>query len=195
VLLENDAAAVMPSIGALVPGHVLVCPKEHVRSFASAPADSEAEFADLTTHSIRILEKRLGKPVHAFEHGSSLNDDRVACSVEHAHLHLLPADVSVEAAIRHAGPWTAVGESLGELRGVAGQAEYLLYRKPEGQRYVSIAPADGFRSQLMRQVFAEALGVSDRWNWRDYPQRSNIRATVELFSPSVREPALDPITH
>src|SRR4051812_37170007 len=68
VLLENDAAVAMPSIGALAPGHVLICPKRHCRSFAATSPDDEEGLTALVATTRRVLDQRLGVPVHTFEH-------------------------------------------------------------------------------------------------------------------------------
>src|SRR4051794_15575331 len=91
VLLESRSFAVMPSVGPLVPGHVLICPRRHARSFAVLTAAETAEAALM----LRTVERRLldvfGGPVQFFEHGSAPVGTAVACSVEHAHVHALPA--------------------------------------------------------------------------------------------------------
>jgi ATP adenylyltransferase len=183
VLLENVGAAVIPSVGALVPGHVLVCTKPHVRSFAAAPAGSQEALWDLSLSVIALLECASGNPVHAFEHGSPQAGTRVACSVEHAHLHVLPAAVSVHRELAEIGNWVAIGDAPEAVSAAVGAAEYLLYRDPAGQRFVALAPREGFPSQLMRRVFADAVGTGPHWDWRRYPAHENVVATIDMFEP------------
>jgi diadenosine tetraphosphate (Ap4A) HIT family hydrolase len=190
LLLEDDAGAVMPSLGALVPGHVLVCPREHVRSFASVDATARTSLAELTEDAVGVLEEQLSVPVHRFEHGSAAMGPRVACSIEHAHLHLLPADVSISSALGRLGPWIAVRSETNSLTEVVGSREYLLYGQPRGKEWVALAPAGGFPSQLMRRIFATALGAEERWNWREHSGVSNIEHTLEMFSVEAREEPL-----
>ena len=186
ILRENRGAAVMPSVGALVPGHVLVCPKTHVRSLATAPSWCVDELDALVEQTIRVVAQQTGDPIHAFEHGSARFGSRIACSVEHAHLHVVPARVSVSDRLHELAEWRPIDCSHDSLVRAVGAREYLLYRDPAGARLVSIAPAEGFPSQLMRRVFADALGIS-RWNWREDPARDSVRSTVDIF---LRPPTL-----
>lgn len=182
VLLENDVAVVMPSIGALAPGHVLVSPKLHARSLATTPRWCWDLVEQLAHEAAEHLRQVTGELVHGFEHGSARSGERVACSVEHAHLHLLPASVSIDERLASLGSWTAIGADPEALFAAVQSEEYLLYRHPSGQRYVKIAPRNGFPSQLMRRVFADALDVAEYWNWRVHSAENHVRATIDLFT-------------
>jgi ATP adenylyltransferase len=179
VLDEVPGAVVMPSIGALVPGHVLLCPTEHARSFAATSSHFEPALATLGGATAERLFVTTGLPVHRFEHGSSTRGERVACSVEHAHLHLVPARVDIRSQLGGIGEWRDVGPSLAEVRAASEGAEYLLYESPCGERSLTTTSA-GFPSQLLRRILAQAIGVEE-WNWRRDRAVSNMLATAELF--------------
>jgi diadenosine tetraphosphate (Ap4A) HIT family hydrolase len=180
VLAENAVGVVMPSLGALVPGHVLVMPKVHVRSFVSAPSDVQGKLEELTQLTRRALSSQLGLPVHMFEHGSSKHGTRVACSVEHAHRHLIPTTAAVGAPIAAAVNWAPVGQR--RLRDIVGDCEYLHYQSADGESLAATAPLGGYESQLLRRLFATELRIPDAWNWRVHPQLENVRATIDLFA-------------
>jgi diadenosine tetraphosphate (Ap4A) HIT family hydrolase len=171
----------MPSVGALVAGHVIICPKDHVRSVTALSDTVAADVTSLAAKTSAVLAAKLGMPVHAFEHGSSLIGERVACSVEHAHIHLVPCELDVHGALARVADWQKVDPEVAMLREQVIGREYLTYDSPAGQRWFATADNDGFESQLLRRVFAEALGIAENWNWRAFPQRSNIEATVALF--------------
>jgi diadenosine tetraphosphate (Ap4A) HIT family hydrolase len=176
----------MPSIGALTRGHVLVCPKPHVRSFAAAPSTLDAALASLADGVAATLLRSLGLPVHRFEHGSSMYGARVACSVEHAHLHMVPSQLDVMPAMSGLAAWQRVGPGPQGLRKAIGTAEYLFYESPDGERLAAPAPAGGFPSQLLRRLFADEAGEHETWNWRRHPAREKVQATVSLFVESQR---------
>jgi diadenosine tetraphosphate (Ap4A) HIT family hydrolase len=77
VLLETDKFAAIPSLGPLVPGHSLLCPKVHTPSFASldplAREDLEHARDDLSTRLSRLY----GGEVHIlrFSHQDSPSMD------------------------------------------------------------------------------------------------------------------------
>ena len=102
-----------------------------------------------------------------FEHGSATDSGHVLCTVEHAHLHLLPLPISTELDL---GPgWLAFDGSLKSLRELCDGDEYVLYRAPDGQAFVMLSRHRTVASQHMRRAVATALGHADRWNWREMP--------------------------
>jgi diadenosine tetraphosphate (Ap4A) HIT family hydrolase len=185
VLAERGAAIAMPSIGALAPGHMLVCPVAHHRSLLAAPDTVAAAVQELLGAVRSHVEHATGTVTHVFEHGSSRYGERVACSVEHAHLHVLPCESDVLSAIADIADWKPAGRNLDELRRVVGDSEYLIYESPTGQRLTAITDT-GLPSQLLRRVFASALDVSE-WDWRVDPAVGRVAATAELYG--VRIPA------
>jgi ATP adenylyltransferase len=177
---ETTEFAVIPSIGPLVAGHVLVTPKRHVRSFASLPGWQRDSGDELAARLAADLARVYDQPVHKFEHGSARCGSTIACSVEHAHLHLLPTEAEVWPLIQDAGPWRDLGtQSLATI--VAGR-EYLLYEQPNGERRVWITDETPIASQFMRQAFAAALRIPQYWDWRTHPRREEIRATLARVS-------------
>ena len=165
-----DRMSLIPSLGSLVPGHVLLCPHEHVRSFA-----------ELGTHELQRVDallpnlaERLGVVARAgvqlFEHGDAPESDRVSCSVEHAHIHLVPGVPDLWPLARDVARWQSV-QDLRSLSTTVGDGEYLALRGRTGGWQVALAPEGGHPSQLLRRLVAEALGErDDRWNWRSDPR-------------------------
>lgn len=171
VPLEGSKFAVIPSLGPLAPGHTLLCPKKHYRSFALLPGDYEVEFAKVRVQMIQLLQRAYDLPVHIFEHGMARRGTRVLCTVEHAHLHFVPAMVDVWEDLASQRPWkTLNGHRLSDLRTAAGEIEYLYYETPNGPGRVStLDSATLVESQFLRKVFANALGKPDAWDWRQAP--------------------------
>ena len=83
-------------LGPLVPGHWLLYPKEHQRSFADLGADLFDEFSTVKTTVTIELKHRYGLDVHVFEHGMADTGGRCVFTVDHAHLHFLPLGSVVE---------------------------------------------------------------------------------------------------
>lgn len=183
VLAELGAAVAMPSVGALTPGHTLVCPTKHHRSLLATPEDAAADVQSLVNRVRARLEYATGLPTHVFEHGSSRHGKRVACSVEHAHVHILPCEVDVRSTVSKIVRWQPAGNNLDDLRRVVGDSEYLLYEAPTGER-LAAATEIGLPSQLLRKVFAAALDV-EQWDWHLDPAVERIAATAELFGVCV----------
>ncbi len=174
---ETDRFAVIPSIGALVPGHVLLCPRRHLRSSALLDELETAELLLAEAWLEGILLKEFGGPVQLFEHGNSATGTHVGCSVEHAHLHFVPSAPDLWPTIRRELPWTRLDQPL--TRYVGGR-EYIRYRRGDGAWFVYALDRDGeLPSQLLRRCFARALGIEAEWNWREANRLDVTSTTIE----------------
>jgi diadenosine tetraphosphate (Ap4A) HIT family hydrolase len=180
---ESQHFAVIPSLGPLAPGHMLLCPKEHMKNMACLPGAYDNELYAAKRALSEKLSDLFGLPVHLFEHGSPKESARVVCTVDHAHLHFVPAEVEVWEEVRNEVRWLSVAPVPRALRSEAGSREYLYYESPDGRAYVTSSEDSMFESQYMRRAFARAIGNGSEWNWRD-----NLRAAeVHEAYVSVRE--------
>ena len=87
-LLETNRFIVLPSLGPLMPGHVMVVGREHQNSLASMGREALEEYEELANRLRVAPFLRDGVPLEA-EHGSTANDKAGACVV-HTHVHWLP---------------------------------------------------------------------------------------------------------
>ncbi len=183
VLTETRNFALIPSVGPLAVGHVLLCPKSHCCSFRDVDRNLDAEVMKLKMQIRSLLTRTFGKPIHCFEHGMRSDGSRVLCTVDHAHLHFVPADVDMRDALQYQqAPWVSFEGSLHTLRAVVGNDEYLFYESPSGESAVIPARDEEFGSQYIRKAFASQLGESSTWNWRHFPKVDEIHATWQQIS-------------
>jgi ATP adenylyltransferase len=178
VLLETESFAAIPSLGPLVPGHSLLCPKTHLRSFAELPRDLDQELVSVTEKLRGALAGLYDVPVHLFEHGMATGGTRTLCTVDHAHLHFVPllfqpfsSDLSAD------GRWVSFEGSLQELRALAGGGEYVFYRAPDGSSIFLGPEAEDLESQYMRKLFAKSMGRANEWDWRVSPEAASADET------------------
>ena len=169
ILVETPSFAVIPSLGPLTPGHSLVCPKDHLRSFAELKRQAHDEYEELKRALKASLTARYAAGVALFEHGSARGSSRVVCTVDHAHMHFVPVPSQFEHPLDAGRSWTALSGASAELADVVADREYVYYETPEGAASVAIAGEHPFASQYMRKLIAAQLGRSERWNWRDVP--------------------------
>lgn len=160
---------VVPSVGALVEGHLLLCPRTHVSSFAGL-AESDRRAAEAALEEVEGLVRRVWRrPVHLFEHGNAPDSALIACSVDHAHLHVVPADADPLPHTEGMVSWEPVDDPAALLERCQG-VEYLRYRRPTGEWLLAVPQRDVIPSQLMRRAFASALRIDSSWNWRTAPR-------------------------
>jgi diadenosine tetraphosphate (Ap4A) HIT family hydrolase len=187
VMMETASFAVIPSLGALVPGHSLVCPKPHIRSFSQLSASKYAEFQQLKEDLRPALERLYNTGVHLFEHGMAAEGNRVPCTVDHAHMHFLPLPEAFDLDAVRQLAWVPINGSVEAMAAAAGKSEYIFYEDSAGRGRILRAGATGFESQYMRRLLAGALPNSGNWNWREHPDAGAADAAWRRFVAAAPE--------
>lgn len=186
ILAETEHLVAVPSVGPLVPGWLLVVPKNHILSFGSAMPDTIATLA-AETESIAERWQRLFGPLVWFEHGPARTRSSVGCGIDHAHLHLVP--VAGEELLDGA---RTMFPSL-DFRGVTGIAaaaapvahdqSYLYMRAEDGSSW--LATSHEIPSQAFRRVIAHQQGRPLQYDWKAFPQHDALGATLKSARHSV----------
>lgn len=178
VIMENKLFAVIPSLGALTPGHVLLCTRSHVRSFAEIAWDkvTASAYRAVRTDLIRRIEACYGGAVHVFEHGMAATGEHIPCTIDHAHLHFLPVPGGVH--ILDDEAWDVTDAAIETLASHTCGYEYLFHECTFGVARLRTGPPGSFGSQALRQHFAAVLGCEERWNWRT---QSDAALADEIF--------------
>jgi diadenosine tetraphosphate (Ap4A) HIT family hydrolase len=185
IMLEDAAFAVMPSLGPLAPGHSLLCPKAHIRSFAALERRQYQAYDRVKAALRERLRVRYAGEIHIFEHGMASTGDRVVCSVDHAHMHFVPLPKGCDAGL--GDDWVPFDGSLDTLAQLCGGAEYVVYESPAGTAHILTAGAGGIESQHMRRAIARALGSDAHWNWRTAPDAAAADRTWRGFVSAAAE--------
>lgn len=175
VLFESDHTIVVPALGAIVPGHVLVVPQVHARSVQLLDSIRRADFTAALTAVIGRLEELFGA-VTVFEHGAATagSGPRSACS-EHAHIQLLPERSRASADLANARQYRTLAHFYDSEPPFD---PYLMIKDPESDPRV--APDVGV-SQYFRRVILAELGEPDTWDYWAFPRYDNVRATIAAF--------------
>jgi diadenosine tetraphosphate (Ap4A) HIT family hydrolase len=191
-VLESTNFVAVPSLGALVPGWVLLLPKNHYLTMGAVPVSAIAEMEEVKWGLVSLLRQAYGE-LCAFEHGPSGPSREVGCGVDHAHLHFVPINIDLGSAVLPLLPRGA-GWSEGDLsdcrRAFESGLDYLYLEQPLGRGRIAVHKR--FGSQLFRRVVASHLGIDNEYNWRDYPKIDNIVTTVRALRSVPRE---RPIRH
>jgi ATP adenylyltransferase len=180
-LFESDNFEVVPSLGSLVEGWMLLIPKEHRLCLGAIPHSQVDEYVNLKSKVAEDIKAKYGM-VCAFEHGPGRANHQVGCGVDHAHLHLLPISFdlvkSAEKFLPAGVDWqNATHESCHSAW--EQDLDYLYVEQPLGAGRIAIHPE--FGSQIFRKAIAAQLGVLTQFNWREYPQHEVIGKTIEDF--------------
>jgi ATP adenylyltransferase len=184
-LFESPNFIVLPSLGALVEGWLLIAPKKHFICMGALPDSLIEEMNGIKRILCSALQGYYGQ-VCAFEHGPSRPSCEVGCGVDHAHLHVVPVSFDLATAAGAFLPEDAIWAkaNLDSCRSAFGRGEnYLYLEQPIGEGRIIIHQQLG--SQLFRRAIAKQVGVLDKFNWREYPQFLNVSSTIEKFHSKI----------
>src|SRR5215472_14709469 len=160
-LLETSRFVVLPSVGPLAAGHVMVVSKVHCESLASMGPDAIQEYDSVAARLRTAPFLQDGGPLEA-EHGSS-SDDKAGACVIHTHVHWLPSMGRFLEEFRRRLP-RRPESSLLEVCHKGGP--YLFARAGEER---AIFQAHGLRSQTIRRILCEILDRDDT-DWTQAPR-------------------------
>jgi ATP adenylyltransferase len=183
-VIESENFVVLPSLGALVPGWLLIAPKVHYICTGSLPDKLRREFDGLKADVWSLLSSRYGS-VCAFEHGPAGVQRSVGCGVDHAHMHLVPVHFDlIEAARPHVPVDTSWSSADWRERQSAYERhlDYLYVEQPLG--VARIAVHSRFGSQVFRKAIADRVGIPAQYNWREFPRFPTVLTTLEALRSS-----------
>ena len=163
-LLKTDRFSVVADVAPLARGHVLVVSDVHVASMADLPSESLEKLGAIRRFVTSVFRAEYGSGSIAFEHGLCDPTLKSACGIDHAHLHVLPTDMSITDAFRSVFDCRGIS-SLSQLPGAnSGSQEYLLLIDQQEKHY--LATVEEPTSQFFRKVISDGMGEI-LWRWSD----------------------------
>lgn len=175
ILIQTQEFVVVPALGPLVEGHVLIITKSHFYSMGELSKPMFDEFIALKDKVRQVLVRTYGSAT-AFEHGSTRILE-AGTSVNHAHCHLLPLGFNLvgEVSNHHNG------ENVSDQSVLASKATkgipYLYVENNRREARIFDAPV-GLPSQYLRRLVATKLGIPSQWDWRSHPALERVTLTV-----------------
>jgi ATP adenylyltransferase len=168
-ILESEHFFAVPSLGAIVPGWILVVPKRHRLSLRECRANEWSDLNFMVDTLCPILAFRYQSGLVQFEHGPSAISSAVGCGIDHAHLHVVATDIDLLSVAQSEFKdldWKSLTEQEALLR-LDSTNSYLYLRDQAGQHSVSESP--DIPSQVFRKCLAVATHRPNDWNWRASP--------------------------
>ena len=185
-LFESENFAVLPSLGALVEGWLLLFPKRHFLSMGALPSYIRDEFSLMKSRVTELVTSAYERPV-IFEHGAGGNHRTVGCGVDHAHLHFVPLALDLEAAARDLLPRDAMwhGATLVDCcDAYASGRDYLYLEQQSGRGRIAVSETIG--SQVFRKAIARSQARPTEYSWREHPQLRVVAATIATIREQLR---------
>lgn len=177
-ILEQDGFRVLPSLGQIVPGYLLLVPIHHHRALADMSREELNAAETLNAGLSDQMRSAYGSCLF-FEHGVRV-DDSGGCGISHAHLHIVPFPAEKEPLdeLIRTFPFEEISH-LVDLKRVPPDKSYLYYESTRGNRCLFYPPF--IPSQYIRRLLAEALGIQ-RWDWRQCGREEQFLSTLSRTS-------------
>jgi hypothetical protein len=181
VLAETPEFVITPSKGALVPGWLLITSKRHALCAGALEAQDFRGLRAAFLVATDLLQRHFG-PVTLFEHGPLFHGTPLGCGIDHLHVHAVPLGFSLKAAFNEMFPLTRWQD--------APHWDALAHVHQSGIGYVAVqevgcglawAVAPENVRQPWRRVIARKLGVTERFDYRQYPEIGNVLRTIAAF--------------
>ena len=178
VIYQTDRFRVLPTLGAITQGHLLLIPYEHRTCLADCSFEELQELKGIRIRIRLVMQEIYGSCIF-FEHGIR-GAHSGGCGVDHAHLHAVPvAGNGVLELVRksHDARRIAGFENIKQVVPVG--YSYLYFEDCTEQEYAS--PVRHIPSQYMRKLVAASIGKSE-WDWRSTGREPELLATLEHLS-------------
>lgn len=176
IIYESPNFFVVPELGAIKQGYLMIVPKKHILSVAQFPKELMPEYQEVCEDVEKILiEAFKGKTVSFMEHGSGPSGKTShKRSIVHAHTHVV-VDFTLENKFKE-----MIQMKFCKDISIAKDVHYFSYQEgAQGDLLIAMDPEVYVQRQFPRQVMAEELGFApDQYNWRWYEFYEVIDATL-----------------
>jgi diadenosine tetraphosphate (Ap4A) HIT family hydrolase len=162
---SSDGLDVVPSVGSLTEGWLLIVPRAHVPATAALARDQYVEVTAALHKMEARLQETFGLPTVIFEHGPAAFGRTAGCGVDHAHLHIVPTNVDLisEATMLFPELQFAAANDEDVRQAHERGNDYLYLRDQGGNAW--FAEAASLPSQVFRRCIASAIGLAN-WDWK-----------------------------
>jgi ATP adenylyltransferase len=183
-LFETHNFIVIPSLGSLVEGWLMIVPKEYYISFGAIRNQTIYKELDHLIENLGQLTKAIYGDFVLFEHGPIVKNSPVGCSIDYAHLHLVPVCVNL---IEMSKFFLSKEISWCSVPGIHTTSEYfnknipyLFVRDVDKKNFVGFS--EELPSQLFRRTIAKHIGIEEKYDWKRFPFTENIDMTIKSMS-------------
>jgi len=175
--LESQYFYIFPSVGSLIPGHLLIVPKRHYTALSMATKNEIAELELVVNELQEIYKSVLGSTsIFYFEHGILDVDRSLINCVDHAHLHMLPTVIDASGLKFNDAKFLKIPE-LPSIETIT--PDYIFFGDAN-KSYISFDRDK--HAQYLRKAVHEQLKLQNHWNWRSDSQVDNIKSWIDCLN-------------
>lgn len=173
ILEETQYFYVIPALGSIVEGYILIISKKHINSMSDLTNEEINEYENLIAKYREIFKSIYKKYPIIFEHGAPNIEDKIrANSVNHAHTHIVNHNYKNEQSLIEKLNF----KKISKIQNLNRNKNYIFYISPNNSIYVT----NTFESisQIMRIEIAKDLNINDKYDWRKNKFENNIIITI-----------------
>jgi len=181
ILHETSHFRILLDTFPVAEGHLMISSKDHYGSGGEIPLEL---FFELSALKEELQEKmtQIDRSFIFYEHG------RAGCCLatspdekcEHFHLHCLPADVSIQGALKERFDEIQM-DSYSDISSLfMEQGNYLYFEDTDRNKLFYPAEDDRVDSHLLRSLICEALYTPELADWEDFSDRELFIKSYEV---------------
>jgi len=181
ILWESDNFVIVPTLGAIVEGWLLIISKEHYVCMGAIEKDLHTELEEAINLAATAVSSLYGRST-IFEHGPCQQGLELGCGIDHAHMHVLPLQFNLRNAAKMSPEmgmfdWVQVESTFCQLSQLHRLGASYMYIQEQGKPgYYCMAKQAPCQS--LRRIIARKLDVAERYDYNKYPFRENVANTI-----------------
>lgn len=180
IIEETNYFYILPTLGSLVDGYVLIVTKRHINSMSELNDNELEEYKTIIAKYQKLFNKIYNKTPIVFEHGTpNQNSKMKANSVTHAHTHIVNINFKNEKELLEKYNFKEIN-NLKEIETNKNYIKYIYNNK------IYITYNFPSVSQLMRILIAEELNYKDKFDWKKERFDENIISTIERIKGELK---------
>lgn len=176
ILDETRYFYVIPALGSIVEGYILIISKRHVNSMSELTIEEMNEYEDLINKYREIFKSIYKKYPIVFEHGTPNTEDKIrANSITHAHTHIVNYNYKNEKYLIEKLNFKKINK-INQMLNMNRNKNYIFYINSNNYIYIT----DAFKpiSQYMRIEIAKDLNIPYKYDWHQNKFENNIILTI-----------------
>ena len=182
-LYETESFAVIPSLGSIVEGWLLIIPKKEIISYGYLQSTALYYELESLIASVGGFVRELYGNFVLFENGACCQNKLVGCGVDYAHIHIVPTEYNLISIIEDKFEiyydWKKADTIRESANYISNNQPYLYYRTQQNESFITTN--ENIPSQLFRKALAYAMGVKDKYDWKNHTFNENIYKTINVY--------------
>lgn len=181
IIAETKNFYLVPSVGQIVEGYVLLCSKKHIFGMADLKKDEIVELK-IFLKKIRESINEVYGPTVVWEHGSTICAKQIGGCLNHAHFNIFPIKKHLVKKLDDSFNIKKI-DDISSIGGVKGS--YIFLIDDDEKKYIlqtnGVTP-----SQYFRKIVAKELRMEEKWDWRTYIGEKEFVSTIKKLRPILK---------